>query len=101
MLGLLFVAVSIKVDAIASALLSGTVLYVLDRRAKVDATGHGLGHVLDAVAPNALTSVLLLSSALILVSGVHSGLCVPVAPAAVALLGGVTSTWLLRIRTTR
>jgi hypothetical protein len=38
---------------------------------------------------------------LVLVSGVHAGLYVLVAPVFVALAGGVTSTWLLLIRTTR
>jgi hypothetical protein len=57
--------------------------------------------VLDAVAPNAITSVLLLSSAVVLVSGVHAGLYVLAVPVLVALVGGVTSTWLLLIRTTR
>jgi hypothetical protein len=143
LLGLLFVAVSIKVDAIAAsaelrnrsaqtlglfvtvlfigvllaipgqslrvlgaelialAVFTGTVLDVLDRRAKTGATGQEVGRLLNVVAPNTVTSVLLLSSALVLVSGVHAGLYVLVAPALVALLGGVTSTWLLLIRTTR
>jgi hypothetical protein len=143
LIGLLFVAVSIKVDAIAAsaelrnrsaqtlglfltvlfigallaipgqslrvlgaelialALLSATVLYVLDRRASGDGPGQALGRLLDEVAPNAITSVLLLASALVLVSGVHAGLYVLVAPVLVALAGGVTSTWLLLIKTTR
>jgi hypothetical protein len=88
-------------ELIALSVLSATVLYVLDRRADADATGQGLGRLLDAVAPNAVTSALLLSSALLLVSGVHAGLYVLVTPVLVALLGGVTSTWLLLIRTTR
>lgn len=88
-------------ELIALAVLSSTVLYVLDRRANADTTRPALGRVLDAVAPNAVTSVLLLSSALVLVSGAHAGLYVLIAPVLVALLGGVTSTWLLLIRTTR
>jgi hypothetical protein len=143
LIGLLFVAVSIKVDTIAAsaelrnraaqtlglfvtvlfigsllaipgqtyrvlgaelialAVLSGSVLLVLDRRASTDTTRQPLGRQLDEVAPNTVTSVLLLASALVLVSGVHAGLYVLVAPVLVALVGGVTSAWLLLIRTTQ
>ncbi len=36
-----------------------------------------VARVLDAVAPNIVTSVLLLAAALVLVSGLHAGLYVP------------------------
>jgi hypothetical protein len=140
--GLLFVAVSIRIDAIAksqelrnraaqtlalfftvlfiaillsipgqslrvlgaelvalAAIIGGSML-VLDRRARVgpntpDATVHAVASILDAVAPNAITSVLLLIAGLLLVFGLHAGLDVLVLPVLVALAGGVTSAWLL------
>jgi hypothetical protein len=143
LIGLLFVAVSIKVDTIAAsaelrnrasqtlglfvtvlftgsllaipgqtyrvlgaelialAVLSGIVLLVLDRRASRDTKRQPLGRLLDAVAPNTVTSLLLLASALVLVSGFGAGLYVLVAPVLVALIGGVTGAWLLLIRTTQ
>jgi hypothetical protein len=143
LLGLLFVAVSIKVDVIAAstellnraaqslglfvtvlfialllavpgqplralggeliglAVVTGVVLYVLDRRARSGGSSEPLGRLLDVVAPNSLTSLLLLSSAIVMVSGVHAGLYVLVAPVVFALAGGVTSAWLLLVRTSR
>ena len=116
LVGLLFVAVSIRVDAIAAsgelrnraaqtlvlfltvlfvavflavpdqslrilgvevlvlAIVAGSALYLLDRRAKSDRTTEPLGRVLDAVAPNAATSILLMAAGLVLILNVHAGL---------------------------
>jgi hypothetical protein len=54
----------------------------------------GPAHCADAgcLAPNLIISVL------VLVSGVHAGLYVLVAPMLIALAGGVTSAWLLLTR---
>jgi hypothetical protein len=138
--GLLFVAVSIRIDVIAKSpelrnraaqilLLFGTVVIVsivlaipdqsyaalgaelialgvmagagmlaLDRRAHagVEASGgHAIGHVLDVIAPNAVTSVLVFVSGAIIAAGVHAGLYVLVVPIVAALVGGVASAWLL------
>jgi hypothetical protein len=73
---------------------------ILDRRARVGpntpgASAHAVASILDAVAPNAITSILLLIAGLLLVFGVHAGLDVLVSPVLVALPGGVTSAWLL------
>ncbi len=76
-------------------------MLVLDRRANVgpsshDATAHAVALILDAVAPNAVTSVLLLIAGLLLVLGLHAaGLDVLVLPVLVALAGGVVSARLL------
>ena len=91
---------TLGVELVALAVITGGGLLVLDRRAKVDpsprgATTHTVASILDAVAPNAITSVLLLIAGLLLVSGVHAGLDVLVLPVLVALAGGVTSAWLL------
>jgi hypothetical protein len=141
--GLLFVAVSIRIDVIAASpelrnraaqilLLFGTVVFIsialaipgqaygplgaevlaigvltgfgmlaLDRRARsgVGATaGQTIGRVLDVIAPNAVTSVLVLVSGAVIAAGVHAGLYLLVLPVATALAGGVASAWLLLTR---
>jgi hypothetical protein len=66
-----------------------------------NSTGHAVASVLDAVAPTAATSILLLVAGLLLMFGVHSGLDVMVLPVVVALGGGVTSAWLLLTKLTQ
>jgi hypothetical protein len=143
LLGLLFVAVSIRVDVIAGsaelrnraaqtlslfvtllligllvalpgqdlrvlgaeliglAAVTAVVLYLLDRRAQSGASSQPVGRLLDVVTPNMVTSVLLLASAIVLLSDQSAGLYVLIAPVFAALVGGVTSAWLLLVRTTR
>lgn len=141
--GLLFVAVSIKIDVIGPSpelrnraaqtlLLFGTVVFVsivlaipgqaygplgaelialgamtgggmlaLDRRARsgAEAPGaHSIARVLDVIAPNAVTSVLILVSGAVIAAGVHAGLYILVVPVVTALAGGVASAWLLLTR---
>ena len=143
--GLLFVAVSIRIDVIGPSpelrnraaqtlLLFATVLFisialsipgqaygplggelialgalaragmlVLDRRARsgMEAAGaQTIGHVLDVIAPNAVTSVLVLVSGLFIAAGVHAGLYVLVVPVVAALAGGLASAWLWLTRIT-
>ena len=76
-------------------------MLILDRRASVGpspqgAIAHRVASILDAVAPNAVTSILLLIAGVLLVFGVSAGLDVLVLPvfARWLLLGGVTSAWL-------
>jgi hypothetical protein len=88
------------VELVALAVITGAGLLVLGRRARVgpdprDATAHAVASILDAVAPNAITSILLVTAGLRLVFGLHAGLDVLVLPVLVALAGGVTSAWLL------
>ncbi len=88
------------VEFVALAVVIGGGMLILDRRARVgpttpDPTAPDVASILDAVAPNALTSILLLIAGLLLVFGLHAGLDVLVLPVIVALAGGVTSAWLL------
>ena len=141
--GLLFVAVSIRIDVIAPSpelrnraaqilLLFGTVVFIsialaipaqaygplgaevilvgvlaafgmlaLDRRARagIEASGaQTIGRTLDVIAPNAVTSVLVLVSGVVIAAGVHAGLYILVLPVVTALAGGVASAWLLLTR---
>lgn len=88
-------------ELVALAAISGGAMAALDRRARVgadahEATEHALALLLDAVAPNAITAVLLLIAGLLLVFGLGgAGLDVLVLPVLAALAGGVISAWLL------
>jgi hypothetical protein len=88
------------IELMALAVITGVGMQALDRRARVDpnpqaASTYAVASILDAVAPNALTSILLFLAGLLLLLGVHAGLYVLVWPVLVALAGGVTSAWLL------
>jgi hypothetical protein len=88
------------IELVALAAITGGSMLILDRRATVGrsmqgTTAHRVASLLDAVAPNAITSILLLIAGLVLVFGVHAGLDVLIVPVLVALAGGVTSAWLL------
>jgi len=70
-------------------------VYVLDVRARSEKSSQPVARVLDVAAPNLVTSLLLLSAALVLASRVHMGLYLLVAPMLAALIDGVASAWLL------
>jgi hypothetical protein len=87
-------------EVLALAILSGAGHLMLDRRAKVDpapgdAPAHALATLLDAVAPNAVTSALLVVAGGLLVFNLSAGLDLLVLPVLVGLAGGVASAWLL------
>jgi hypothetical protein len=88
------------IELIALALIAGASQRILDRRARRDLRprddgAHALALVLDAVAPNAVTAILILVAGGLLAFNVHAGLDLLVLPVLVALGGGVTSAWLL------
>ena len=88
------------VELVALASIIGTGLLLLDRRARAragprDTSTQAIALILDAVAPNAVTSILVLVAGLLVLFGVHAGLYVLVLPVFVALAGGVASAWLL------
>ena len=71
---------------------------MLDRRARRGAPAAGtetIARILDAVAPNTVTSILLLIAGLLVAFGVRAGLDILVLPVITALGGGVASAWLL------
>ena len=91
---------SLGIELAALAVITGAGQLILGGRAEADAgkrddSAHLVASILDAAAPNAVTSTLLLVAAVLLVSGVHAGLDVLVVPVLTALLGGVLSAWLL------
>lgn len=88
------------IEVVALAVITGVAMLVLDRRARAasserDDRARNVASILDAVAPNAVTSVLLLVAGVLLVLGLHAGLDVLVLPVIAALAGGVVSAWLL------
>jgi hypothetical protein len=87
-------------ELVAPAVITGVGHLALDQRAAVDPSprdsrAHALASILDTVAPNAVTSALLLVAGVLLIFDVHAGLDVLVLPVLAALGGGVTSAWLL------
>ncbi|MGH2881571.1 MAG: hypothetical protein ACRDPA_02530 [Solirubrobacteraceae bacterium] len=89
-------------ELIAVGVMAGAGMLALDHRARSGADGSGvetIGHVLDVIAPNSVTSVLVLVSGALIAAGVHAGLYVLVVPIIAALVGGVASAWLLLTRT--
>ncbi len=92
---------SLGAELIALGAMAGAGMLALDRRARSGAEGagaHTVGHALDVIAPNAVTSVLVLVSGALVAAGVHAGLYVLVVPVIAALVGGVASAWLLLTR---
>jgi hypothetical protein len=87
-------------ELVALAVISGTGLYILDRRAKGDRSSQAIAPVLEAVTPITVTSLLLLAAGIVLVLGVPAGLYVLVGPVVVALAGGVASAWLFLTKIT-
>jgi hypothetical protein len=87
-------------ELVVLAVIAGTGLYILDRRARGEKSSEPIAPVLEAVTPTTITSLLLLAAGIVLVLGVHAGLYVLVGPVFVALLGGVTSAWLFLTRIT-
>jgi hypothetical protein len=87
-------------ELVVLAVIAGTGLHVLDRRAKGDRSNQAIGPVLETVTPITVTSLLLLAAGTVLVLGVHAGLYVLVGPVFVALAGGVTSAWLFLTKIT-
>jgi len=88
------------VEVVALAIVSAAAHLVLDRRAEVDpntgdAPAHALASLLDAVAPNAVTSALLGIAGVLLIFDLDAGLDVLVVPVFTGLAGGVVSAWLL------
>lgn len=88
------------IELFALAVITGGGLLVLDRRARLDsetrdATAHAVASILDAIAPNTITSSLVAIAAVLMVLDLHAGLDVLVVPVIVALAGGITSAWLL------
>ncbi len=88
------------IEVIALAVITGIAMLALDRRARAGASerddrARDVASILDAVAPNTVTSALLLVAGVLLVFGLHAGLDVLVLPVIAALAGGVVSAWLL------
>jgi hypothetical protein len=91
-------------EFVALACITGVIQVILDRRARADAAAsdagaHSIASTLDAIAPNAVTSSLLVVAGALLCFGVNAGLDVLVLPVLAALAGGVASAWLVLTKT--
>jgi len=84
----------------ALAAIAGGGLFVLDRRAKADASTQAIRKTLETITPTTIVSILLLVSGVLLVFRIHGGLYVLIAPVLLALTGGVASAWLFLTKIT-
>jgi hypothetical protein len=96
---------ALGVELLVVALITGGSLLVLDRRASVapSATGtstRAVALLLESIAPNMVSSILLLIAGVLTLLGLHAGLYVLVVPVVVALAGGVVSAWLVLTKVT-
>lgn len=86
------------VEVVVLALAGGVGLDLLDRRAGRTREQHGLSRVLDLVAPNTVTTLLLLAAGVLLLFDLNAGLYLLVPPVIAAFVGGLTSAWLFMTR---
>jgi hypothetical protein len=119
LIGLLFVAVSIRVDAItasrdfssragqtltlftaalALALLAGGLLGQLERQARAHASEQRISRVLAAVGADVTTPTLLGVTGVLLLAGWDDGVYVLVPALIAAMVSGIGSAWLLLMR---
>jgi hypothetical protein len=87
-------------ELVVLAVVTGTGLHILDRRAKGESSDQAIAPVLEAVAPTTVTSLLLLAAGIVLVLGVHAGLYVLVGPVLAALVAGAARAWLFLTKIT-
>ena len=87
-------------EFVVLAVITDASLYILGRRAKGDRSRRSPLSWRLFLSPTTITSLLLLAAGTVLVLGVPAGLYVLVGPVFVALVGGVTSAWLLLTKIT-
>jgi len=81
------------------AVVSGTVLLVLDRRAGHSAD-QGVARYIERFSPNMITSVLVGVAGLTFLAGTGGGLYWLIPAVVASLLGGVVNAWLFLVRLT-
>ena len=86
-------------ELVAVAVVSGTVLLVLDRRAGHSAD-HGVARYIERFSPNMITSVLVGVAGLTFLTRTGGGLYWLIPAVVASLLGGVVNAWLFLVRLT-
>jgi hypothetical protein len=97
--GLLFVAVSVKSDALAASRSSGVALFTLDRRAG-HSSDQGVARLIERFSPNAITAVLVGVAGLTFLLKSGGGLYWLIPAAVASLLSGVVNAWLFLVKLT-
>jgi len=91
--------VALGAELLALAAVSGTVLFILDRRAG-HATGPGVPRYVERFSPNTITAVLVGVAGLTLLLQAGGGLYWLIPAAVTSLGGGVVNAWLFLVRVT-
>jgi hypothetical protein len=91
---------TLGLELIVLAVITSVSLYLLDRRAKINRSSEPIARVLEVLAPNQITSVLLLVPGILLALGERAGLYVLIVPMLEALVGGVVNAWLFLTKIT-
>jgi len=91
---------TLGLELILLAVITSVSLYLLDRRAKTNRSSEPIARVLEVLAPNQVTSVLLLVPGVLLAPGERAGLYVLIVPMLEALVGGVANAWLFLTKIT-
>jgi hypothetical protein len=91
---------TLGLELIVLAVITSVSLYLLDRRAKINRSSEPIARVLEMLAPNQITSVLLLVPGILLALGERAGLYVLIVPMLEALVGGVANAWLFLTKIT-
>jgi hypothetical protein len=86
-------------ELLAVAMVSGTALLVLDRRAG-HATGPGAARFIERFSPNTITAVLVGVAGLTFLLKAGGGLYWLIPAAMASLLGGVVNAWIFLVRVT-
>jgi hypothetical protein len=91
---------TLGLELIVLAVITSVSLYLLDRRAKINRSSEPIARVLEVLAPNQITSVLLLVPGILLALGERAGLYVLIVPMLEALVGGIANAWLFLTKIT-
>jgi hypothetical protein len=84
-------------ELLAVAAVSGTALFILDRRAG-HSTDQGVARYIERFSPNAITAVLVAVAGLTFLLKAGGGLYWLIPAAVTSLLGGVVNAWLFLVR---
>ena len=91
-------AAALGAELLATAAVSGTALYILDRRAGHDLTGGVVVRYIERASPNRITAMLVLIAGLSFLAKWGGGLYWMIPAVLAGLVGGVVNAWLFLLK---